>query len=417
MGIHEKVDVEFPDLTDPRSFAEAVPHEAFARMRALPGLYWQPTNLGTANGGFWAVTRFADILAVEKDTDAFTSSRGGSYPSTNQSPEVAGMSADNLMMTDPPRHSHLRRAAAKGFGPRVVANFEPWVRDIVNEVLDRLETLDEFDYVEEVARTVPARVVARVLGTPREDEDQLVKWALMTFEALQQTDKLAEGEHLINKLHQVMMEVLPYAEKIQKIKREHPADDMFTELGACVDRGELTQSEFFNWMFLMMVAGFETTHTAIGQSMRMYLENPNVSERTDRAIREGITPRAVDEFVRMISPPMEMARTATRDMDFAGEKIRKDDVMVLYFTSANRDAAVFKNADEFDPWRTETDTLAFGSGVHRCIGAYLANLELRVLWEEIHKRNIKLELNGAPKRGWSVFINQITALPVRRVAS
>ncbi|WP_454627378.1 cytochrome P450 [Bradyrhizobium cenepequi] len=408
----QKTTSDFPNLTDPRTFVEDVPYEAFARMRGLPGLHWQPTTIATANGGFWAVTRFADIVAVEKDPATFTSTKGAAYPGTNQQESV--LMSDLLMMTDPPRHSHLRRAAAKGFGPRVVANFEPWVREIVCEVVDRIQSLDTFDWINEVARTIPARVVARVVGVPREDEPLIVQWTLAVFAAAQQTEDLEEGANNQQAVIKVMLEMAPYIEKLQILKREQPADDMFTELSRCVDKGELTQNEFLNWMFLMMTAGFETTHTAIGHSMRLYLTDQVVADRTDRAIGEGRTNRAMDEFLRLISPPMQMARTATRDLEFAGEQVRKDDVMVLYYAAANRDERVFANPDEFDPWRSETDSLAFGSGVHRCIGAYLAHLELKVLWEELHRRGLKLRLNGEPKRGWSVFINQLTSLPVRK---
>jgi cholest-4-en-3-one 26-monooxygenase len=400
---------DLPDLADPQTFAAAVPYDAFARMRELPGLYWNPTDIGTRNGGFWAVTRWDDIVAVEKDPGTFTSSKGSAYPST-WVPNIE--QAKTLIATDPPDHTRLRRAAAKGFGPRVVANFEPWIRDIVVPVVERIASLEEFDYVAEVARTVPARVVARVLGIPREDEEQMVEWALATFVALQPGADNSAFQNML-KVHK---EMSAYAAKIQETKKQQPADDMFTALSECVDRGEITQREFLDWMFLMMAAGFETTHTAIGQSMRLYAEDAVVRDRVNRAVEEGLVDRVVDEFLRLISPPMEMARIATADVEIGGQAIRKDDVMVLYFAAANRDPSKFQNPDEFNPWRSEKDTLAFGSGVHRCIGAYLAKLELNVLWEEIVKRGLTFEPAAEPKRGWSVFINQLTELNLKRVA-
>src|SRR5256714_14097948 len=255
--------VAIPDLTDPRTFADAVPHAAFAEIRKLPGLYWQPTDVGVANGGFWAVTRFADIQAIEKDTESFTSTRGGVYPGTNREPGKATTS-DNLMLTDPPRHSRLRRAAAKGFSPRVVANFDSWVREIVREVVDTIEGKDEFDWVQEVAMTVPARVLARILGTPAQDTPRLVDWTIQVFATAGRTD-LQPGESVEQRMWAVMSELAVYAEQLQEVKRKNPADDMFTELTGCVDRGEITQNEFRMWMAVLMMAGFETTHTAIGQ--------------------------------------------------------------------------------------------------------------------------------------------------------
>lgn len=405
-----QTEVPFPDLSDPETFAPDVPHEAFRRMQSLPGLYWQETPVGNINGGFWAVTRWDDIVAVESDPTLFTSTRGGAYPTT-WSPYM-DQQANNIMANDPPNHSRLRRAAARGFGPRVVANFEPWIKDIVTPIVDRIETLEQFDYVQEVAQTIPASVVARVMGVVPEDEPMMVDWALRTFAALQpKADNTALADMMV-----VFGEIAQYAAKIQEYKRQNPADDMFTELGACVERGEISQAEFIDWMSLMMTAGFETTHTAIGQSMRLYVEDAQVRERTDRAIREGLTDRVIDEFLRLVSPPMEMARVATQDTVVGGQQVRKDDVLVTYFIAANRDPSKFSNPDEFDPWRPETDTLAFGSGVHRCIGAFLAKLELRILWEEIVRRDLKLELAGEPQRGWSVFINQLHALPLKRAA-
>lgn len=403
-----------PDLSDPRTFVDDVPIEAFRAIREKPGLYWQPTPISTTHGGYWAVTRFADILAIERDLESFTSTHGAAYPLMSTGP-MQGPSADDLLLTDPPRHTRLRKVAAKGFGPRVVANFEPWIREIVREAIAAVDGRDTFDWVAEFAQTIPAYVIGRVLGIPREDRERLVAWTIAIFAATQQTEGLLPGEGTARKTEGPQREMAEYAAMIQELKRANPADDMFTVLGKCVDDGEITQAEFLQWMVLMMAAGFETTHTAIGHSMRMYLEDPEVRTATDRAVDEGLAGRAVDEYIRLISPPMQMARTAIRDLEFAGTKIREGDVMVLYFLAANRDPAVFSEPDRFNPWRPEKDTLAFGSGVHRCIGSYLAKLEVQVLFEELRAAGLNLRLGGEPKRGWSNFINQLTSLPVARV--
>jgi cytochrome P450 len=217
------------------------------------------------------------------------------------------------------------------------------------------------------------------------------------------------------KLIAVDREVSEYMVQMQEIKRASPADDMLTELSGCVDRGEINQSEWLRWMVLMMAAGFETTHTAIGQSMRMYLEDPEVCDATDRAVDAGMSDRVADEYVRLISPPMQMARTATRDCKVGGQRISKGDVVVMYLIAANRDPEVFSEPDRFNPWRSENRTLAFGSGPHRCIGFHLARLEVQILWEELRSSGLRLRLNGAPKRGWSNFINQLNELPVAKV--
>ena len=409
----ETGNVSIPDLSDPATFVEGVPHAAFAELRRRPGLHWVPTTIANKNGGFWAVTRAADILALEKDPATFSSTGGPAFPYTNLPPDHP--SVDMIMCVDPPRHNYLRRAAAKGFAPRIVANFEPWVREVVTQAIDAVEGRSEFDFVEEFSRTIPAYVIATVLGAPREDRAYLVKLLTEFFDAAQHFEDLEEGEGTSDRIIPLLGQLTDYAGKMQQVKLKEPGNDMFTELIRCVERGEINQAEYLQWMFVMIAAGFETTHTAIGQSMRMYLEDPEVTALTDKAVAEGQTERLVDEYLRIITPVYQMARTATRDTTFAGEQIRKDDVMVVYFAAANRDPAVFSDPDRFDPWRPETSMLAFGSGVHRCLGAHLAKLELTILWEELRARNLRLELAGEPRRGWSNYINLPTELPVRRV--
>lgn len=405
--------IAIPDFSDPATFVDGVPHEAFAEIQRRPGLHWVPTTVANTNGGFWAVTRFADIVAIEKDTEAFTSTMGPSFPYTNL--PLDHPARDMLMCTDPPRHNYLRRAAAKGFGPRIVAQFETWIREIVTEAINAVDGREEFDYVEEFARTIPAYVIATVLGSPREDREWLVGAVTAFFDAAQHFEDLEEGESASTTILPLLEQLQNYAAKIQKIKLEHPGDDMFTELARCVERGEINQTEYLQWMWLMMAAGFETTHTAIGQSMRMYLEDPEVAALVDKAFAAGEGERAISEFVRIITPVYQMARTATRDLTFAGQQIRKNDVVVLYYVAANRDPEVFSEPDRFNPWRPETDILSFGTGIHRCIGYHLAKLELQILWGELQARNVQLELAGEPRRGWSSYVNVLTSLPVRQV--
>jgi cholest-4-en-3-one 26-monooxygenase len=406
-------DRALPDLSDPATFAEAVPFEAFKQIRETPGLYWQPTDVSTIHGGFWAVTRFKDIQELEKNVDVFTSTRGSAYPLMTREPQT-GVMSDNLMVNDPPRHTRLRRAASAGFGPKIVRNFEPWVRETIDEVIDGVAAKDEFDFIEEFCRTIPAFVVGRALGVPREDRRRMVDWTTDIFAATQMRRPGEEGQGSLSAVEEALAGIWAYSGEILTLKREHPAEDMFTELSALVDDGTLTESEFVAWTVLMMTAGYETTHTAMGQAMRLYLEDPDVREKVDRAVANGESELVAKEFIRLVTPAMQMARTATRDTELAGTHVREGDVVVLYFASANRDETVFENPDTFDPWRKEKVTLAFGSGIHRCIGSYLAILEVQVLFEELAAKNVKLKLNGDPQRGWSNFINQIQALPVVR---
>lgn len=400
---------QLPDLTDPQTFVPGVPHEGFARIRELPGLHWQPTEVGTANGGFWAVTRFADILEVESNPALFSSQPGSAWPMSNLPIDpVLNPAYNNLMFMDPPRHSSVRRVAAAAFGPRVVKNFDPWVREIVVEILDHIETLTEFDYVLEVARTIPSYVIARVQGVPREDRQWIVDQTLAAFEGQNAGD--------LGVVTKVLQDTFTYyREKLVPGKLKNPEDDMTSVLIHAAEREEITEAEAYDFLNLLQAAGFETTHTLIGQSMRLILEDPDVAEKTYRGIRELGADKVTEELLRVITPAMFMSRTATADTELAGQAIRKGDLLNLYFIAANRDPAVFDRPDEFDPWRTETASLTFGSGAHRCIGNALAKLELRILFEEMARRDFRLTLNGTPERGWSTFINQIRSLPVAHV--
>jgi cytochrome P450 len=401
-----------PDLTDPNTFVSGVPLDVFDELRRQPGLYWQPTEHSTQNGGFWVVTRNADIREIERDPATFTSTRGCSYPSTNL-PE-GGFMASQLMHMDPPRHSGVRRIVAASFGPRVVAHFDDWVREIVVEVLDRVQALGEFDFVTEVASMVPSRVIARVLGVPREDRHVIVDLVNRVMIA-QQQQNMAEPDA---SLADVFAEMTAYISMVLVAeKRARPQEDMATVLTQAADRGDLTLDEAVSFLLLLIAAGYETTHTMMGQTMRMMLEDPVVDADARRAIAEIGSDRVVDEFLRLVTPAMNMARTATRDTELGGQAVRAGDLMQMYFIAANRDPAVYPDPNRFDPWRPATTSLTFGSGAHRCLGAPLAKLELRILFEEMAQRGIRLRLNGQPRRGQSIFINSLLSLPVSIVAA
>ncbi len=395
--------LSIPDLADPSTFVEGVPFQALARLRDKPGLYWQPAEHGTITGGFWAVTRHADIVEIEKNPEMFSSEEGMNFPSTGRrhNPDIV----NHLMFKDPPDHGRLRRVVAKSFGPRIVANFEPWVREIVCEVLDKCLPKGQFDVVDEVARWVPALVIARVMGVPRNMRQQMVEWADTLFRVANDPDAPAK-RMAVYKL------IWAYVEQLGQEKLADPQDDMVTALAQCRERGELTESEYRYYCQLLIVAGYETTHTLIGQSLRLYAEDPAVAEQHDQAMATGNVSALTREYLRFVSPVMNMARTATQDTVFCGENIRQGDLMQMYFVSANRDASVFSDPERFDPSRKEAASVAFGGGIHRCLGAGLAELEGVVLFDELHKRGVKLLLAGTPKRGWSTWINQLTYLPV-----
>ncbi|MEV7394047.1 cytochrome P450 [Streptomyces sp. NPDC091215] len=391
-----------PDLSDPATFASRVPHESLDTVRQLPGLYWQPAKAGTLNGGFWCLTRHADITEVERNPELFSSQWGPFFPSL-PSPETEFR--HNIMYNDPPVHSRLRRAAARSFGPRVIANFDGWVREIVVEVLEDIAARGDVNWVDDVAAIIPSRVIARVMGVPHEDRQRIVDWTLTIFDAAEQPDG---GESTMA----LLPEVFAYLDQLRTDKLRAPQDDFATVLAQCVERGEISHPEFLHYLSLLLVAGFETTHTVIAQSMRLILEDPQIAEATREAVAAGNLDGLVDEFLRFVTPAMNMARTVTRDVDFHGTPMREGDLVQMFFTAANRDPAVFTDPHRFDPARTANAHMAFGGGPHHCVGKNLAKLELRIIFEEMHRRGIGCVLNGEPRRGWSTFINKLLSMPV-----
>ena len=404
--------IEIPDFTDPATYVAGVPHEAFDELRSRPGLYWQKTIEGTYNGGFWVVTRFNEVVEIEQEPAVFSSVPGAFFPLANMGGD--GPMSKHILFMDPPEHSRVRRVAMKSFGPRVVAHFDGWIRDIVNETLDEALQRGSFDWISDVARLIPSRVIAAVMGVPRELRGQVVDWSDAIFEGQVNQDGGAA-------MAQAFEEVNVYMAELGQEKLRDPQDDMVTVLAQSLDRGEIDDGEYAMYTTALLIAGYETTHTLIGQSMRLILEDKDVQRGCDRAFEAGEFNAVVEEFLRLVTPAMNVARTATEEIEFHGQAIRRNDTMQLMLIAANRDPDVFADPHRFDPSRARGkalsggDGLAFGSGLHRCVGNVLAKMDSRILFEEMHRRDVRLELDGDPRRGWSTLINQLLSLPVHVV--
>lgn len=252
---------------------------------------------------------------------------------------------------------------------------------------------------------IPSRVMARVIGVPRQDELRVVRWTLEVFNALQVSDGGKTFWAVNNPIRDYMWE-------LRAVKLREPADDMATALAQAQERGEISEAEYRSYTTVLLIAGFETTHTAMAQAMRMMVEDPAIERMTYEAVAAGKTEPLIDEYLRYITPAMNMARVATRDVAFGETKIRKGDLMQLFYVAANRDPELFEDPHRFSLDRSQRGHMAFGSGCHACLGAPLAKLELRILFEEMHRRGIRLRLAGSPRRGRHTQINQLVSLPL-----
>src|ERR1700757_2148769 len=262
--------IEIPDFTDPATYVVGIPHEAFDELRSRPGLYWQKAAEGTFNGGFWVVTRFSEVVEIEQQPALFSSVPGAFFPLANMSGD--GPMSKHILFMDPPEHSRV---------PRVVAHFDGWIREIVCETLDEALQRGSFDWIADVARLVPSRVIASVMGVPRELRQQVVDWsdAIFTSTVTQDDDGAA--------MARAFDEVNVYMAKLGEEKLRDPQDDTVTVLAQCLDRGEIDEAEYALYTAALLIAGYETTHTLIGQSMRLILEDENVRRACDQSFDAG----------------------------------------------------------------------------------------------------------------------------------
>ncbi|MVZ99883.1 cytochrome P450 [Actinomadura sp. LD22] len=391
-------------LLDPAVFHEAVPHEEFDRLRREEPVLWTPAEFGTNTDGCWSLTRYADIAAVGRDVATFTNTLGANYPIL---PSETARMADNVMFNDPPRQTELRRFLGAAFTPRMVARFTDWITTQVDAIIKNLAGRGECDFVPLVAVELPAQVICSVIGVPQEERARVVAWADTIFGRLRPDIGPEKSVAAIQ-------EVMEYALELRESVAGGTEVNMITELAKAERDGvKITDSEYRQMIMSLLIAGFETTHTLIGQGMRLILENADIEAQARAAAERGDTRQLVEEFLRFVTPAMLMVRHATRDVELHDKVIKKDESVLLWFAAANRDPAVFENPHTFDASRTPNPHQTFGGGgPHFCIGNHLARLELQILFRDLLTRGPRITLNGRPERGWSIQINQLRSLPV-----
>ncbi|HEX2404060.1 MAG TPA: cytochrome P450 [Acidimicrobiia bacterium] len=411
--LHQDPGDAYADITSHDTFVRSVPHATFARMRREEPVAWVEEADGQ---GFWALTKHADISLASRDFARFTASRGI---------RIEQMAPDELearrtmMEFDPPEHARLRRLVQPGFTPKVVATYESAFRILAGDVLDRVLSLGRFDFVTEIARELPIILLCRLLGVPESDAKQLVSWGdqMISNADPEYTpvviDKMDTEEYrLLPFRSPAALEVFRYAEDMARERRNRPSDDIITVLLTAEPDGQpLTDLEFKNFFTLMMVAGNETTRHTVSHGLIYLLDHPDQMEQL-REDPTGLSASATEEILRASSVTMHFRRTATEEIVMRGRTILPGDRVVMWYPSANHDEEVFDGPFSFDIRRHPNDHLAFGTGRHVCLGASLARLEVRVVFEELLSRVSSLEITGPPDRLRSNFINGIKHLPV-----
>jgi cytochrome P450 len=397
------------DLSDHDAFVEGVPYEAFARLRQEAPVYWNPEPDG--GKGFWAVTRYDDIRFVHRNVELFSSELGGTSLEDLEPQYVEARKS--MIDMDPPRHDELRGLIARRFTPRAVNVWEEQVRKVTREVLDVALPKGEFDFVHEIASEIPMQVFAEILGVPQDERRIIIDIGDRLLGNQDPEYKIADDDahrHLPFS-SPAALEMFEFGRRLAAERRRHPRDDIITQLAF----EPLTQQEFDVYFVLLATAGNETTRHTITHGLLGLLEHPEELEKLrDAGDDAALRKTAAEEMLRWATPVHHFRRTAAQDVELAGTEIRAGDKVTTWFVSGNRDETVFEEPERFDIARSPNPHMAFGpGGIHHCMGAHLAKMEVRIAFEELLARVDSIELTGPPERLRSNFFNGIKRLPVR----
>lgn len=351
------------DLLDGALYA-GDPEPTYAWLRANAPVYWDATN------HLWGVSRYADIVAVEKDPVTFTSSQGFR-------PNIPGDTS--MIGLDDPLHTTRRRLVSRRFTPRAAGGYESDVRRVVTELIDAVADRGECEVVHDLAAPLPAMMIGWLLGFDDDEWPKLKHWSETTIPA-------GGGPRYLN--DEVLLAAAEFhaaASQLAVLKRGRPGDDCMTVwTTAEVDGAPLTDDDIVSEALLLLDGGAETTRNVIAAGIFLLSRHPD--QRQLLIDDPSRIPTAVEELIRYVTPILNMRRTATRDVELQGQLIREGDEVLLMYSSGNRDEAVFDDPQRFDVTRSPNNHIAFGFGTHFCLGASLARLELRVFFEELLRR-------------------------------
>ncbi|GBE67897.1 putative cytochrome P450 126 [Mycobacterium sp. MFM001] len=371
------------DLTDLDNFADGFPHDLFAVHRRDAPVFWHEPTEHTPDGeGFWSVATYVETLAVLRDPTTYSSVTGGQRPyggTLLQDLEIAGQV---LNMMDDPRHSQIRRLVSSGLTPRMIRLVEDDLRARARRLLDAVVPGEPVDFLVDIATELPMQMICILLGVPESERHWL-------FEAIEpQFDFGGSRKASLSQLsvEEAGSRMYAYGQELIAAKRAEPTDDMLSVVANATleDAPALSDLELYLFFSLLFSAGAETTRNAVGGGLLALAQHPDQWQ----ALRSDfdLLPTAVEEMVRWTSPSPSKRRTATRDVTLGGQSIKAGQKVQIWEGSANRDESVFDRAGQFDITRKPNPHLGFGQGVHYCLGANLARLELRVLFEELLSR-------------------------------
>jgi len=390
---------------DPATFANGFPHETFRALRADDPVSHH--DHPTWKRGYWVIARHADVQRVSRDSATFSNAPHPFLDAEMPEDGDGGMS-ELLISQDPPIHTKLRKLISKGFTPRRVAELGDRVRERVDHIVGSLAGDRECDLVNDIALWLPLHVIADLVGVPEPDREQVFRWTELTFGF----DATVTNEERSDAATSMFM----YADGLCEERRVAPRDDLLSVLlTAEIENESLTQMQIDLFFMLLQNAGSETTRNLLTTGMLVLLQNPDQLERLRSDL--SLLPPAIEELLRWVSPVMQFTRRAIHDTEIAGQPIAAGDRVALVYPSANRDERAFDEPDCLDVTRSPNDHVAFGAGgPHFCLGAHLARLESKLMFEAILTRFEGLELAADPAslpRVNSNLIDGLAEMPVR----
>ncbi|MCK9923054.1 cytochrome P450 [Frankia sp. AgPm24] len=361
------------NVLDPEFYVD--PWESYRWLRDEAPVFWDSVQR------LWVFSRFADVMAAEKN-DVLYSSFNGSRPHIDQRLD------ESMINLDEPEHHAARVLVAPQFAPRAMRNHEQQVRDVVTEILDAVTPLGECEAIEAIASRLPAIMIGDLLGYPRSDWEKVRLWSEQIMLLAGQTSPTGPPHTAHPEIPGLLRDFSEATTELINQRRVEPKDDL---LSLWAHRQGWTTKRVLEETLLLLDGGAETTRTVIGSMIRELALNPAQRDLL-RARPELLSSKATEEFIRWVSPVLNMSRTATEDHELHGQQIRAGDEILLLYPAANRDPRAFTDPDTLDVSRTSLRHLAFGFGTHVCLGANLARLEIRVMFEELLRRIPEWEL-------------------------
>jgi cytochrome P450 len=400
----EVIDLDRIDVSDPRLYRDHAHAPYFARLRREDPVHYCADS---RFGPYWSVTRYKDIMQVDVDWQTFSSdyTMGGIQIRDAPKDNVTV----NFIRMDPPRHDEQRKTVSPIVAPANLLEMESLIRDRTREVLDGLPRGEVFDWVPRVSIELTTRMLATLFDFPFEDRHLLTYWSDVATADLDSGGAIDTEE----KRYAVLLEAAAYFKRLFDARGAlPPRNDLVSMLAHGAATRDMPPREFLGNVMLLIVGGNDTTRNSMSGGLHAMITHPAEWQkvRDDPSLVSSLVP----EIIRWQTPVLHMRRTATRDTELAGKTIRKGDKVVMWYVSGNRDDEAIERPDAFIVDRARPrQHLSFGFGVHRCVGNRLAELQLKILWEEILPRFPVIELAGTPQRTFSNFIHGYTSLPVR----